>query len=362
MSAGATPRLPAGYHSPQLDVAVRLNTNESPEPPPAAYTEELAAAVAGLHDLNRYPDREALALRRALGERHGVGPEQVWCANGSNEVLQSLLVAYGGPAREVLVFEPTYALHGHIARLTRCDLVVRPRDGDLLVPAAELERLEAAAEAGSFPAVTFLCSPNNPTGRSEPRPAVERLLRAAGRAGGLLIVDEAYGQFGSWSAVELVRAPAPGAATPVVVRTFSKAWAIAGLRLGYAIAAPEVVEALAAASLPYHLDAFKQLAGRLALQHAGEMAARVERIVAARAVLVAGLAELAVEVWPTDANFVLFRPTGRDGHAVWQGLVERSVLVRELTGWPSLEGCLRVTAGTPEECRRFLEALAEVLG
>jgi histidinol-phosphate aminotransferase len=360
----AMPRLPSSYHSPQADVEVRLNTNESPEPPPAAFLEELAATVRGSSALNRYPDREATALRTAVGAAHGVGPDRIWCANGSNEVLQALLVAYGGPDRDVVLFEPTYALHSHLARLTRSRLVVGERDDDFLVPSEEAERLAAAG-----PALVLLCSPNNPTGRVEPRETVERLLRTPA---GLVVVDEAYGQFaqcagGGWPAGELVRAAGAGAgaqgggARAVVVRTFSKAWAMAGLRLGYAVAPPDVVEALAAASLPYHLDALKQQAGLLALRYAPEMEARARRVVEARRRLLAGLAALPVQVWPSEANFVLMRPLGRDGHDVWEGLLRRSVLVRELSSWPRLVGCLRVTVGTDAECDRFLEALAEVL-
>jgi histidinol-phosphate aminotransferase len=354
--SASSPRLPAGYHSPQLDVEVRLNTNESPEPPPEGFLDELAAAVRGSASLNRYPDRDARALRAALAEVHGVRPEQIWCANGSNEVLQALLLAYGGPGRQVAVFEPTYALHSHLAQLTRSSLVVGARDGDFLVPAAEAERVAALR-----PAVILLCSPNNPTGLAEPRSTIEALLAAAEEA--LLVVDEAYGQFAACSAVELVDGAGAGAGgSPVVVRTFSKAWALAGLRLGYAVARPEVIEALAAASLPYHLDSLKQLAGVLALRQDGEMRARVERIVAARSMLAAGLAALPVEVWPSDANFLLFRPSNHDAHEVWEGLVARSVLVRELRSWERLKDCLRVTVGTTRECERFLEALAEVLG
>jgi histidinol-phosphate aminotransferase len=351
----AIARLPAGYHSPQLDVEVRLNTNESPEAPPEGFLDELAGAVRESAGLNRYPDRDARLLRTALAEVHGVRPEQVWCANGSNEVLQALLLAYGGPGRRVALFEPTYALHSHLAKLTRSTLVVGQRDGDFLVAPGEAERVTALQ-----PDVILLCSPNNPTGLSEPRSTIEGLLSAAGE--GLLVVDEAYGQFADWSAVELVDAAAPAAgASPVVVRTFSKAWALAGLRLGYAVARPEVIEALTAASLPYHLDSLKQLAGVLALRHDDEMRARVERIVAARSMLAGGLASLSVEVWPSDANFLLFRPLHHDAHQVWEGLVARSVLVRELSGWERLKGCLRVTVGTTRECERFLEALAEVL-
>ena len=343
----ATRRL-AGYHSPQVDVEVRLNTNESPEPPPAAFVDAFAQAVRDSH-LHRYPDREAIGLRAAIGALHSVGPDHVWPANGSNEVLQSLLLAFAGPGRTVALFEPTYALHSHLAALTHSECLAGRRDATFLVPPGEADRVLAAE-----PEVVLLCSPNNPTGLAEPRATVEHVVSAAG---GLVVVDEAYAQFSPWSAVDLLRDDLRLA----VVRTFSKTWALAGLRLGYLVAPPHVVSEVAAASLPYHLDSVKQAAGRIALGFEEEMRARVARIVEAREDLVAGLSGLAVDVWPSDANFVLFRPRDVDGAAVWTGLLERSVLVRDISGWPGLEGCLRVTVGTPGECRRFLDALADVL-
>jgi len=352
---GVAPRddvaLMEGYYSPQIDVDVRLNTNEAPESPPAAFLEELSGGIAGIA-FNRYPDREAVALRSAVAELHGVGVESVYCANGSNEVLQSLLLAYGGPGRAVALFEPTYALHSHIARVTGTDVLAGRRDTDYLIEEGELERVIAEGErthGGANPVLTFICSPNNPTGRVEPTALIERALR---RAPGLVVVDEAYGQFAPSSALEL------GAVDNlVVVRTFSKTWSLAALRLGYAIAAPEVVEALFAVTLPYHLDALKQLAGRLALSYGDDMAGRVERLVAERRRLVAALGGLAVEVCPSDANFVLFRPTAKDAKQVWGELVDRSILVRDISTVPHLEGFLRVTIGAAAENDAFLAAL-----
>jgi histidinol-phosphate aminotransferase len=348
--------LMSGYHSPQLSVSVRLNTNEAPEPPPQSWRDQVRAAAAEIA-FNRYPDREASELRRRIGALHGVGSEQVHCANGSNEVLQSLLLAYGGHGRCVGVFEPTYALHSHIARLTGTGVVEGERDAGFLVPDAAVDALLEQARdsygAGN-PVITFLSSPNNPTGRLEPRRSVERVLALAP---GLVVVDEAYGQFAPWSAVELL------AANPhlVVVRTFSKTWSLAGLRLGYAIGDPEVIEAMWRVTLPYHLDSLKQAAGRAALDHDDDMRDRVARLVSERGRLVRGLEALGADVVPSDANFVLFRPPAADAKAVWQGLVERSVLVRDVSSWPRLTGRLRVTVGTPEEDDAFLAALAEVL-
>ena len=342
-----------GYHSPQVPADVRLNTNESPYPPPAAWQEELAAAVAEL-EFHRYPDREAAELRQGIASLHGVAPEEVFCANGSNEVLQCLLLAYGGPGRRALVFEPTYALHAHIARLTSTEVVTGPRTADFRIETHVAGRL--AAE--ELPDVAFVCSPNNPTGRLEDPAVVELLL---GAVGGLVVVDEAYGQFSRCSALELRHGDATGADGLVVVRTFSKTWAMAAARLGYLVADAEVVAGCEAAALPYHLSAQTQAAGVLALRYRDEMARRVALVAAERDRLASGLADLPVESWPSDANFVLFRPRERDAPAVWKELLSAGVLVRDVSTRPGLEGCLRVTVGTPEENDRFLDALARSL-
>jgi len=213
-----------GYHSPQVDVDVRLNTNESPLPPPAAWVEELQAEV-GRIPFHRYPDRDATELRAAIGDLHGVEPGQVFCANGSNEVLQTLLLTYGGPGRTAAVFEPTYALHGHICRLTRTAVAEGERNDDFTLDLVEVKRVLSEHR----PAVTFLCSPNNPTGRVEPRDVVAHVLELAP---GLVVVDEAYGQFAAWSALSLMGEGRP----VVVVRTFSKTWSMAAARLGDAFA------------------------------------------------------------------------------------------------------------------------------
>ena len=338
----------AGYHSPQVAVDVRLNTNESPYPPPpdwlAALGEELAAIP-----FHRYPDREASDLRAALAEFHGVRPDQVFAANGSNEALLLLCLAYGGHGRTAGVFEPTYALHSHIARITGTTVAVGNRREDFTLDPAEVDRVLALG-----PELTFLCSPNNPTGRVERREDVEQVLS---RVPGLLVVDEAYGQFASWSALDLVSDDAP----VVVVRTYSKTWSMAAARLGYLVGPAPLVAALEKVALPYHLDSVKQVAGRLALRFRAEMEARVAALTEERGRLAAAFADLPLETWPSEANFILFRPTGVPGHEVWKRLLERSVLVRDCSSWPNLDGCLRVTVGTPQENTAFLAALKEAL-
>lgn len=342
----------AGYHSPQVDAAVRLNTNEAPEPPPIEFRERVAAATSEL-DWNRYPDRSASALRTRIGQVEGFDAAQVFAANGSNEVLQSVVLAYGGAGRRAVTFEPTYALHSHISRVCGTSVLSIPRAADFSI---ELSQAIGAIEEHR-PSIVFLCSPNNPTGMVEPRSTVLGVLGAATSVGALLVVDEAYGQFAPWSALSLVEEDV----ALVVTRTFSKTWSMAAARLGYLIGPRWVVTELERVALPYHLDAAKQITGTIALDYVDEMNRRVAGLVEQRGRLVAGLGELDVDVWPSGANFVLFRPRRRDGESVWSALLERSVLIRNCATWPGLQGCLRVTVGTAEENSSFLTALATVL-
>ncbi|HEY7626795.1 MAG TPA: aminotransferase class I/II-fold pyridoxal phosphate-dependent enzyme, partial [Ilumatobacteraceae bacterium] len=276
-----------GYHSPQVDVRVRLNTNEAPAPPPAAWRDAFAAELSRV-EWHRYPDRGATALRAAIAEAHNVRPNQVFAANGSNEVLQTLLLAYAGPGRRVVTFEPTYQLHGHIARLTGATVVEGERAPDFGLDLPGSVELIRRAE----PAVTFLCSPNNPTGLVEPPEHVRALL---GAHPGLLVVDEAYGQFADWSALSSI----DESTALVVTRTFSKTWSMAAARLGYLVGPSWLVAELDKVALPYHLDAAKQIAGRLALQYTEEMNARVEAIIEERQRIAAALAELPLDVFPS---------------------------------------------------------------
>jgi histidinol-phosphate aminotransferase len=338
-----------GYHSPQLDVPVRLNTNESPYAPPKDFVDAWLDALRET-PLNRYPDRDARELRAALADQLGQPTERLFCANGSNEVLQTLLLTFGGAGRTAAVFEPTYALHSHIARITGTAVVVGERTADFTVDSASARALLAEHR----PALVFLCSPNNPTGTVEPDDTVEALLEATD---GLVVVDEAYGEFAARSAIRLVADERP----LVVARTYSKVWSMAALRLGFCVAPPWVVEQLEKVVLPYHLAAPTQLAGVLALRYGGEMDERVALLVRERERLEAELEKVdGVTVFPSGANFVLLRVHG-DGHALWQRLVDRGVLVRDFSGWPRLAGCLRVTVGTPEENDAFLAALREAV-
>jgi histidinol-phosphate aminotransferase len=341
------------YGAPQLDVPVRLNTNENPYPPPDALvadvTEAVREAAAALH---RYPDRDAVELRRDLADYLSVSTRvllserNVWAANGSNEILQQILQAFGGPGRTALGFEPSYSMHPIIAAGTRTDWAPAPRRPDFTLDTV------GAAEviAERRPDITFVTSPNNPTGGSIPLAELDLLLRAAP---GIVVVDEAYAEFSSQpSALELL---AEHPAKLIVSRTMSKAFAFAGGRLGYLAAAPAIVDALQLVRLPYHLSALTQAAARAALRHADQTLASVAKLAAERDRVTEALSGLGFEPVPSDANFILFGRF-RDAPAGWRSYVDSGVLIRDV----GIEGHLRVTIGTPEENDAFLEASKEI--
>jgi histidinol-phosphate aminotransferase len=349
----------APYGAPQLDVPVRLNTNESSYPVPPAVVEDITRAVSAVADgLNRYPDREFTDLRTALAAYLSstsgveVGAAQVWAGNGSNEVLQHLVLAFGGPGRTALGFTPAYSMHPIISRSVGTTFVDGLRGQGTEAP------FDLGAESASRqvrehdPHVVFLCSPNNPTGTALGLDVVEAVYAASDRA--VVVVDEAYEEFaraGTPSALTLL----PGRPRLVVTRTMSKAFAFAGGRLGYLAADPELVDALRLVRLPYHLSSVTQAVALAALRHAPTLLGTVEVIKAQRDRLVSGLADLGLEPVPSDANFVLFGGLA-DAARTWHDLLERGVLVRDV----GIEHYLRVTAGTPAETDAFLAAMAQI--
>lgn len=335
------------YGAPQLDVPVRLNTNETAEPPPSGFLAEVGRRIAGL-ELNRYPDRRATELRTALGRPHGLGPERVWAANGSNEVLQQLFQAYGGPGRRAVSTRPGYSMYPALARVMLTEFVEHDLPDDF-VPTLD----DADALAALDGDLTLVANPNNPTGIPVP-PEVLRRLHDASR--GLVVVDEAYVEFGGTSAVTLL----DQCERLVVVRTFSKAFRLAGLRLGHLFAHEWVIDDLRRVRLPYHLDAVKQVAGLVALEQQEAFLEHRQRTADQCARILSDLEALdGVEPFPSRANFVLFRVD--DATATFAGLLERGVLVRDFSTKPRLQGCLRVTVGTEQENDAFLAALREVL-
>lgn len=337
------------YVSPQLPARVRLNTNESPYAPPRALTDVLLREVEGM-SLNRYPDRDATRLVDGLAAKWSWPREGVWVANGSNEVFMHLFLAYGGPGRTSLTFEPTYSLHSLIPRLALTGVAHLPRDDafavDVAAATAWIDRHR--------PEIVVVCSPNNPTGNSTPLEDVDALCRVAP---GLVVVDEAYGEFAprGTSAVSLLGEHA----NLVVVRTFSKAWRLAGVRIGYLLAAPELVARMAVARLPYHLSTLSQAVGIAALEAEEDTLQAVGEIVSERDRIAGALAELGLRVLPSDANFILFET--RDAAATWKALHERGVLVRSYERSPVLSSYLRVTVGLPDENDELLRTLEEVV-
>ncbi|MFN8195014.1 MAG: histidinol-phosphate transaminase [Nocardioidaceae bacterium] len=339
------------YGAPQLDVPVLLNVNENPYPPSAAVVDDIAEsvrAVAG--DLNRYPDRDFSELRVALAGYlgHGLTADQVWAANGSNEVMLQVLQAFGGPGRLAMSFAPTYSMYPEYARDSHTDWFAGRREEDFSL---DLDRAVALVTERR-PAVVLVPSPNNPTGTALPPEAVSALCEAAPQ--GIVVVDEAYAEFrrvGTPSALELL----PTHRNLVVTRTMSKAFALAGARLGYLAAAPDICAALQVVRLPYHLSAVTQAVALAALRHADELLAAVDQLRVERDATVTWLREQGLETAESDANFVLFGTFG-DRHAVWQGLLDRGVLIRE-TG---PDGWLRVSVGTAPEMAAFRRALTEV--
>lgn len=341
------------YGAPQLEVAVALNVNENthriPEPVAQDIVERIAAAVLRL---NRYPDREFVSLRTALAGYLGsnLTEKHLWAANGSNEVLQQIMQAFGGSGRLAIGFGPTYSMYRLLCLSTQTEYRDVKRGNRF-----ELDsQLVAAAIRENRPNIVLLCSPNNPTGTPVSLEVVQAAYDAL-PAQGILVVDEAYAEFASdenESAVSLL----PGRERLLVSRTMSKAFAFAGARVGYLAADPAVIDALRLVRLPYHLSALTQAAAEAALAHAPEMLAMVQDICFQRDRIVMALTELGLDPYRSASNFVLFGGL-KDQSATWQALLEKGVLIRDV----GIPGTLRVSAGTQAETTAFIAALTQVL-
>jgi histidinol-phosphate aminotransferase len=346
------------YGAPQLDVPVRLNTNENPHPPTQALVDDVTAsvqAVAG--DLHRYPDRDAVALRTDLAAyltaQTGtpLSVENLWAANGSNEILQQLLQAFGGPGRSAIGFVPSYSMHPIISDGTQTAWLVANRADDFSI---DID-VAVAAVKDHNPDIVFVASPNNPSGQSVPLDELRRLLDAlSSRTAGMLILDEAYGEFSSQpSAVEFID---EYPTKLVVTRTMSKAFAFAGGRLGYLIAAPAVIDAMLLVRLPYHLSSVTQAAARAALRHADDTLGSVAKLMAERDRVTEALTDMGFRVIPSDANFVLFGEFA-DAPATWQCYLDAGILIRDV----GIPGYLRATTGLAEENDALLAASAALV-
>ncbi len=336
------------YVSPQQPARYRMNTNESPYAPPPELVSEVAREIEDIA-FNRYPDRDATDLYEAMSEHLEWPREGLWIANGSNEVFMHLFLGFGGPGRSVMLFEPTYPLHSLIPTIASTTVMGLPRAGDFTID------LDAAVDAirRERPEIVVVCSPNNPTGGCEPLGTVRALLA---EAPGLVVVDEAYIEFARPE--ESVRGLLDEHDNLVLVKTFSKAWRLAGVRIGYMLAHPALVSELARVRLPYHLSAPTQVVGRAALRHAARTLELVRDIAEERDRIALALQAMGILTYPSSANFVLFEVD--DPPLVWRDLLERGVLVRSYPGHPRLARCLRVTAGRREESDAFLAAMREV--
>ena len=343
------------YGAPQLTVPVSLNVNENthrvPESVALEIVERLAKAVLGI---NRYPDREFEGLRAALAAYlgHNLSTANIWAANGSNEVLQHIFQAFGGPGRKALSFVPTYSMYPLIAQGTGTKWVAIPRADRFAIDAD----LVSAAIAENQPDIVIICAPNNPTGTPVTLDVIEAAYSAIEQSGkGILVIDEAYAEFAHDTDATALALLA-GRPRLLVSRTMSKAFAFAGARVGYLAADPAVVDALRLVRLPYHLSAFTQAAAEGALAHSSEMLAMVDEIKLQRDRIVSSLRELGLDVYESDSNFVLFGGLD-DPEKTWQQLLERGVLIRNV----GIAGTLRVSAGTEAETTAFLSAMSEIL-
>ncbi len=342
------------YGAPQLDVAVALNTNENTHPVPQPVVDAITDRVSrAAGQLNRYPDREFTELRTALAAYldHGLTADNLWAANGSNEILQQILQTFGGPGRSVLSFVPTYSMYPLLASGTGTKFIAGQRAEDFTLTA------ESAAKQvrEHKPDVVILCSPNNPTGTALGLDVVEAVYEAAEESNSMVIVDEAYAEFarfGTPSALTLLE----GRPRLIVTRTMSKAFALAGARLGYFAAAPEVTDAIRLVRLPYHLSAVSQATALAALEHSDVLLSTVEDIKMQRDRIVDDLKRLGLEPAESDSNFVFYGGM-ENAQQMWQNLLDQGVLVRDV----GIAGHLRVTAGTEDETTAFLAAVENYL-
>lgn len=342
------------YGAPQIDVPIQLNVNENTHPLPQTVIDAIAQEVSkAAATLNRYPDREFVELRELLAKYlgHDLDRENIWAANGSNEILQQILQAFGGPGRSVMSFGPTYSMYPLLASGTDTEYIAGQRADDFTLSADS-----AAAQVREHtPNIVFLCSPNNPTGTALGLDVIEAVYEAASETNAMVIVDEAYAEFSlanTKSALSLLG----GRQRLIVSRTMSKAFGLAGARVGYLAAAPEVTDAIRLVRLPYHLSAVTQATAIAALKKVDLLLAQVEEIKTQRDRIVSTLTELGLKPSVSDSNFVFFGGLD-DPHAIWQGLLDAGIIIRD----NGIAGTLRVTAGTEAETTAFLERLTELL-
>ena len=343
------------YGAPQVPADAVLNTNENPYAPTPALAKAIADRIYEVSlNLNRYPDRDAVNLRKGLAkfinELSGTsfGADQIWAANGSNEIIQSLFMAFGD--RPALGFTPSYSMHPLIAKVTSVDWCDGGRREDF-----SLDIAKAVGEIAKIkPGLTFITTPNNPTGTTVTLEEISQIAAATAQSNGLLIVDEAYAEFSNLPSAVTLISKYPNL---IVIRTMSKAFAFAGARLGYLIGDTEVINAMFLVRLPYHLSSLTQAAAEVALEFQGELLGTVESLIRSRESLLSRLEELGLQVVPSQANFIVFTGFAQTPAQLWRQLLDRGVLIRDV----GLLGHLRVTIGNEAENLKFIAALQEIL-
>lgn len=338
------------YRAPQLEAAVKLNTNESPYPPPDEFTRELQERIGGL-SLNRYPVRDFSEVREGLAAHLGTLTDRVWLANGSNEIILQLLLGFGGAERKVMTFEPTYGMHGQITKISGTRHLRARRNPDFTMhPEASIEAIQLHQ-----PDVVFLCSPNNPTGNAHTAEEVKAVCAATPA---LVVLDEAYAEFSAHNHLRLIEE----LENLVITRSFSKSWRLAGARIGYLVGQPRIIEQIQKVRLPYHLSTLSQAVVLTALNHVDAMLGPIETIKHEREKVYRELSTTrGITAFPSEANFIMFRTTTRPAAEVWRALLDGGILVRDFSELPGCESCLRVSIGTPVENERFLERLSLLL-
>ena len=346
------------YGAPQITDVVALNTNENPFALPDEVVDAMQERLAEVcRHLNRYPDRDAVNLRTKLAHyitqstSVEVGAENIWAANGSNEILQTLFLAFAGSENLALGFTPSYSVHPLIAQITKTPWFAGSRDGEFKIDIASAKKTIREKS----PQLVFVTTPNNPSGTATPIADLRELAEATGSIGGLLVVDEAYAEFSAEPSAVTLLTDYPHV---VVVRTMSKAFAFAGARTGYLVAKPAVVNAALITRLPYHLSSLTQAAAEVALEFAPAMQSEIELLINERERVKVALEALNIQVVPSSANFLLFTGFQGEPAAVWKSLLEKGVLIRDI----GLRGYLRVSIGTPSENDQFITALQQVVG
>ena len=336
------------YDPKYLSAQTLLSANENPYALPAALRETIQARIAR-SDFNRYPDPLANELREQIAEANGLRREQVLVGNGGDELLFNLTLAWGGCGRKLLNVPPTFTAFQDYARITDTEVVNVWRRPDFGIDEeALLERLSA----GDIDYV-IIASPNNPTGKVADLGFIKRLLAATDA---LVLVDEAYFEFAQVSALPLLK----DFENLIVLRTLSKAYGLAGLRLGYFLAGVEVINELTKVRQPYSVNVLTQIVAKAVFEQRESLEPNIAAIVAERGRLECALGEIVrLQAFPSDANFILFRVD--DAAGIWESLLAQGVLVRDLSREEGLKSCLRVTVGSAQENDSFLAALQKAL-